>query len=237
MTIRTLEDIAKSGSFNLEEHGAKARGLIELIQFREGLDYEVLVGFVIPASGALIEEVKAAFYELTANENNLRLILARDSSTDATPGKYKTIFVMYDPNDKEGSFLRFYQSYKMVVGLEPKAVIGQFGVGSLDFIDREDYVEHIWTSSVKTDKASIRAQLEKIADGTNLEFAAALVAWKPDFIESDPVQATYHQATAERDFDRFFGNLTGIADNTSFPYETVVLQIKKARREVFGYDH
>jgi hypothetical protein len=131
MAVLSLERIAESGQVDIQEHGLKTEGLVDLMILRNelGLDYEVPNGFVVPVSGALPIEMKKALYDLTSDETDKVMLLARSSSPHEEPGKFTTVPVLFDPQDKQGSYERFLEAYKTVVGEEPKAVIAQKIVG------------------------------------------------------------------------------------------------------------
>lgn len=131
MAVLSLERLTESGSVDVQEQGLKTEGLVDLMRLRNelGLDYEVPNGFVVPVSGALPIEMKKALYDLTSDETDKVMLLARSSSPYEEPGKFTTVPVLFDPQDKQGSYERFLEAYRAVVGEEPKAVIAQKIVG------------------------------------------------------------------------------------------------------------
>lgn len=137
MAVLSLEKIVESEVIDIQQYGLKTQGLADLYRLRDELhlDFSIPDGFVVPVSGALPIQIKKALYDLTANDTERVMLLARSSSPNEEPGKFTTVPVFFDPNDRQNSFTRFMEAYKTVVGKEPKAVIGQKIVGNVSEYD------------------------------------------------------------------------------------------------------
>ena len=236
MAALSLEELAKSGTIDIQEYGLKTEGLIDLIRLRDelNLDYTVPDGFVVPVSGALPIQIKKALYDLTADDSKRVMILARSSSPNEEPGKFTTIPVVFDPNDRQNSFMRFMEAYKTVVGEEPKAVIGQKIVGDVSEYDGKPVFGLNNTSfilqapSFNPDQVAISCA-RGLADRVVGEDASGVIFIDYDFVRNEVVRVIdkpdsfyeehsgfgHRQKDAEC-FDLFTGNVTSVRIGRGF---------------------
>ena len=82
MAVLSLEKIAESGVIDIQQYGLKTQGLADLYRLRDELhlDFSIPDGFVVHVSGALPIQIKKALYDLTANDTERVMLLARSSS-------------------------------------------------------------------------------------------------------------------------------------------------------------
>src|SRR3989344_2326247 len=99
MAVLSLEELATSEIIGTQEYGLKSQGLIDLIRLRDELhlNYAVPEGFVVPVSGTLSTRIEKALLDLTAQDSERVVLLARSSSPNEEPGKFATIPVIFDP--------------------------------------------------------------------------------------------------------------------------------------------
>jgi hypothetical protein len=136
--VKFLEELLTEENIS-ERFGLKTEGLVKLKKVLEHPEMPKPPSYVKIPNMFAIEtgtdwnntELRQAYNTLTSGFNKLRIIFARSSDPQETPGKFETASSLYIPGNPEQSFKNWINAAKRVRESGARAIIGQPMIGEI----------------------------------------------------------------------------------------------------------